>query len=110
MQKQPAQNSPSFHSYSSQSHLQQAVPQTAQTSQQQQSQSNLLNKYKSGNFSSNSTVSGNKNVNPQEPVRTYIPSPVGVKINPTEDLTAADAAMRRADLAEQQALQTLKMN
>ena len=90
--------------------LQQAVPQTAQTSQQQQSQSNLLNKYKSGNFSSNSTVSGNKNVNPQEPVRTYIPSPVGVKINPTEDLTAADAAMRRADLAEQQALQTLKMN
>ena len=45
-----------------------------------------------------------------EPVRTYIPSPVGVQITGQEDMTAADAAMRRADNAEQQALQALNMN
>ena len=47
--------------------------------------------------------------NPQEPVRTYIPSPIGVQITGGEDLSPADAAMRRADIAEQQALQALKM-
>lgn len=46
---------------------------------------------------------------PNEPVRTYVPSPVGVQITGQEDLTAAEAAMRRADSSEQQALQTLKM-
>ena len=45
-----------------------------------------------------------------EPVRTYIPSPMGVQLQSNEDLSAADAAMRRADNAEKIALQTLKMN
>ena len=45
-----------------------------------------------------------------EPIRTYIPSPLGVQLQSNEDLSAADAAMRRAENAEKLALQTLKMN
>lgn len=77
-----------------------------------QNPSNLLNQYKNGTTTTTTTTKNveNKKSEPQEPVRTYIPSPVGVQIQSKEDLTAADAAMRRADLAEQQALQTLKMN
>ncbi len=83
-------------------------------------QSNLLNKYKNGqNQTVNSTTtttttttatnnSGDKKQT--EPVRTYIPSPMGVQLQANEDLSAADAAMRRADNAEKLALQTLKMN
>lgn len=77
------------------------------------SPSNLLNPYKNGSTTTTTTTTksvSNADSKPQEPVRTYIPSPVGVQIQNKEDLTAADAAMRRADLAEQQALQTLKMN
>lgn len=67
------------------------------------SQSNLLNKYKNGQ----APVANKPN---NEPLRNYIPSPIGVQLNQGEDMTEADKAMRRADLAEQQALQTLKMN
>lgn len=69
------------------------------------SQTNLLNKYRNGQSqTSSSTTKSN------EPFRNYIPSPIGVQLNSREDLTAADKAMHKADLAEQQALQTLKMN
>ena len=44
-----------------------------------------------------------------EPVRTYIPSPVGVQLK-GEDPTKGQAALARADLAEKQALETLAMN
>lgn len=83
-------------------------------------QSNLLNKYKNGqNQTVNSTTtttttttttnnSGDKKQT--EPVRTYIPSPMGVQLQANEDLSPADAAMRRADNAEKLALQALKMN
>ena len=81
-----------------------------------QSQSNLINQRVNGiqpqNITENrqtSTTEIKEDNNIQEPVRTYIPSPVGVQITGQEDLTAAEQAMRRADLAEQQALQTLKM-
>ena len=75
----------------------------------------MLNPYKNGSTTTTTTTTTTKSASnsenkSQEPVRTYIPSPVGVQIQNKEDLTAADAAMRRADLAEQQALQTLKMN
>lgn len=70
-----------------------------------QSPTNLLNKYR--NPQANGT---NLSKNPSEPVRTYIPSPIGVQLNGQEDLTPAQMAMRRADIAEQQALETLKMN
>lgn len=70
---------------------------------------NLLNQYKNGNNPQASPV--NNPQTPPEPVRTYIPSPVGVKLQGVnEDPTSADAAMRRADSAEQLALETLKMN
>ena len=46
----------------------------------------------------------------QEPVRTYIPSPVGVKLTNQEDLSRADNALQRADKVEQLVMQTLKMN
>ena len=79
-----------------------------------QSPSNLLNQYRNGTKTTTTTTTTKTEQapenKPQEPVRTYIPSPVGVQIQNKEDLTAADAAMRRADFAEQQALQTLKMN
>lgn len=94
---------------------QQTTTQTTTTTSQQTGQSsssNLLNKYKNKTTTTTTTTqtSENKPSPAQEPVRTYIPSPVGVQIKQAEDLTAADEAMRRADLAEQQALQTLKMN
>ena len=79
-----------------------------------QSPSNLLNQYRNGTKTTTTTTTTKTEQapenKPQEPIRTYIPSPVGVQIQNKEDLTAADEAMRRADLAEQQALQTLKMN
>ena len=77
------------------------------------SPTNLLNQYKNGTAQSSSQAQTNinNNQNPQEPVRTYIPSPVGVQLQPgNEDLTSADVALKRADSAEQLALQTLKMN
>lgn len=69
------------------------------------SQTNLLNKYKNGQVPSSQTKPNNN-----EPLRNYIPSPIGVQLNQGEDMTEADKAMRRAEFAEQQALQTLKMN
>ena len=86
---------------------------TTTTSSQQpgQNTSNLLNKYKNGTTTTTTTTTTtNTSSDNKEPVRTYIPSPVGVQLTSTEDLSAADAAMRRADAIEQQALQTLKMN
>ena len=47
---------------------------------------------------------------PAEPVRTYIPSPIGVQLSKGEDMTPAEQAIQRAAIAEQQALQALKMN
>lgn len=96
--------------------------QTSQTLNQQsfqngsQSNSNLLNKYKNNNQSTTTTTTTTTTVNKtddkkaNEPIRTYIPSPLGVQLQSNEDLSAADAAMRRAENAEKLALQTLKMN
>ncbi len=85
---------------------------------------NLLNMYQNGQKyqSPNSTVTNNINnttiINGSEqkqddrvpePVRTYIPSPMGVKLV-GEDQTAGQAALARADLAEKMALETLAMN
>ncbi len=80
-------------------------PQGVQILQDGKSQTNLLNKYKNGQMSTTSTSTKSN-----EPLRNYIPSPIGVQLNQGEDLTAADKAMRKAEFAEQQALQTLKMN
>lgn len=67
------------------------------------SPTNLLTQYQ------NSQLQSDKKIAP-EPFRNYIPSPIGVQINSGENITEADKAMRRADAAEQLALQTLKMN
>lgn len=87
------------------------------------SPSNLLNMYQNGQKYQppRSTVTNNVNnttiINgePQkddgkvlEPVRTYIPSPVGVQVK-GEDPTAANAALARADIAEKMAMKTLAM-
>ncbi len=90
----------------------------AQNNGQDKSQTNLLNKYKNPQgyhntqttTTTSTTTVNQANTESQEPVRTYVPSPVGVVLNGKEDLSAADAAMKRADFAEQQALQALKMN
>lgn len=60
---------------------------------------NLLNKYKQ-----------QKSDIGEAPVRTYIPSPIGVQITQNEDVSMADAALKRADEAEKLAMETLKMN
>lgn len=78
--------------------------QGVQVLQDGKSSTNMLNKYRNGQTDTSSTKKNN------EPVRNYIPSPIGVQLNQGEDMTEADKAMRRAELAEQQALQTLKMN
>ena len=95
------------------------TPQTQTVTQQTtqnttNTQSNLLDKYKNGQNNTTKTTTTNvdkKDDKKQtEPVRTYIPSPVGVQVQSNEDLSAADAALRRAEGAEKLALQTLKMN
>lgn len=98
---------------------QQTQAQTTVNTQPSQSPTNLLNPYKNPQQNTvnntttntvNNTVNNNTSVNPPEPVRTYIPSQVSV-INPnSEDTSAVNAAMMRAASAEQQALETLKMN
>lgn len=70
------------------------------------SPTNLLYKYKNPQ---QNPLNNEKNED-IEPKRTYIPSPIGVQLNNTEDLSPAQAALKRADFAEQQAYQTLKMN
>lgn len=90
---------------------------TVTSSNQQQNghnQSNLLDKYKNNQQTTSTTtttqtVVNNEPAKTQEPVRTYIPSPEGVKLNNAEDTSSADAALRRAELAEQKALETLGM-
>ena len=102
------------------------TPQTQTVTQQTtqnttNTQSNLLDKYKNGQnnttkTTTTTTTTTTANVDKKddkkqaEPVRTYIPSPVGVQVQSNEDLSAADAALRRAEGAEKLALQTLKMN
>ncbi len=44
----------------------------------------------------------------QEPVRTYIPSPIGMVPPSSANLTAADQALAHADMAEQSINETLK--
>ena len=100
------------------------TPQTQTVTQQTtknktNTQSNLLDKYKNGQNNTTKTttttttttkVDKKDDKKQTEPVRTYIPSPVGVQVQSNEDLSAADAALRRAEGAEKLALQTLKMN
>ena len=98
---------------------QQAQTTTPQAFQSQTNgQSNLLNKYRNGQnqtatqaTTANTTNTNQTNNNKQtEPVRTYIPSPMGIHVQSNEDFSAAGAALQRADNAEKLALQTLKMN
>lgn len=79
-----------------------------QALQDGKSETNLLNKYKNGAGAQNTNSQTNPTAH-KEPLRTYIPSPAGVQIGQNEDLTGVDKAMHRADYAEQQALETLKM-
>ena len=84
---------------------QQNIPQQGIPQQPlQKSDTNLLEKYKNGQ-PTQSVIS-----KPNEPVRTYIPSPVGVQLTQGEDISPAEVAMQRADIAEQEALKALKMN
>ncbi len=101
------------------------------------SDSNLLNKYKtqipqqpvSNSLKPGMNTTPKVSTKTQEPVRRYIPSPEGVKIASTEpqrsyvpspsaapikpdteDPTAANQAMMRADAAEKNAMEVLKMH
>lgn len=89
-------------------------PQNQQPLNGQQSPSNMLNKYRNqpqNGFQATPNATGNQSLKKTtEPVRTYIPSPQGVVVNKQADTSSADAAMMRANSAEQIALQTLKMN
>ena len=91
-----------------------------QTMTSQQGSTNLLDKYKAQhpnqirtNGDTNTYIPSPEPFRPagqvNEPVRNYIPSPMGAQLVNNEDLSAADAAMKRAEAAEQLALQTLKM-
>lgn len=87
--------------------------QNPQVQNGQQNPSNLLNKYRNQPQNGAQTVTNTANNGasnkPNEPVRTYIPSPQGVVVNKQTDTSTADAALMRANNAEQLALQTLKM-
>lgn len=89
-------------------------PQNQQPLNGQQSPSNMLNKYRNqpqNGSQATPNATGNQSLKKTtEPVRTYIPSPQGVVVNKQADTSSADAAMMRANSAEQIALQTLKMN
>lgn len=100
----------------------QVPSQLQQATNEPQGSTNLLDKYQNNN-SFNGTQRNNGDsytyvpsptpfkpaVDPNEPVRNYVPSPMGAQIVNNEDLSEADAAMKRADNAEQLALKTLKM-
>ncbi len=67
----------------------------------------------SNNVVNNNTTIINKTSEPDdnavlEPLRTYIPSPVGVQVK-GEDQSAALAALSRSDIAEKKAMETLAM-
>ena len=51
-----------------------------------------------------------KQVKAEEPVKKYIPSQIGAKFSKTFDNSGITKALRRADLAEQKAIQTLAGN
>lgn len=95
-----------------------ATQSTTTVTQPGQSPSNLLNKYQNGSTTTTTTTTQTQTQTttpnlsaPNEPVRTYIPSPLGVQIiNQQEDTSAADQAMLSADKAAKLAMQTLKMN
>jgi len=83
------------------------------------SPTNLLNMHQNGETYRNNTTNTTVNnvVAPEqsaddgkvlEPVRTYIPSPEAAPIK-GEDMTAAQMAMARADIAEKQAMDVLSM-
>ena len=108
---EPVQNQPGANPFNNQPTV---IPNTP---------TNLLNMYQNGQKyqSPNSTVTNNVNNTTiidgeqkkddgkiLEPVRTYIPSPVGVQLQ-GEDQSAGMAALARADLAEKQAMETLAM-
>ena len=121
-QPQQAQKQTQVPTQLQQNPVQQPVQQitTTQTvstnTQQGQSPTNLLNKYRNPSATTTTTTTTtqqniNTNNTPPEPVRTYIPSPIGVQlVNQQEDTSAADQAMMRADNAAKIAMQTLKMN
>ena len=95
------------------------LPQQLQTEQNPNAQSdtNLLDQYKNPNQRANGDTNTyipspepfRPKETPEEPYRTYVPSPMGAQIANNEDLTEADAALKRADVAEKLALETLKM-
>jgi len=103
---------------------QQATQAHQQIAQQYQNapRMDMLTKYKQGqNPNGYNTVTNTTNINntyvgqPQqqeqkqpEPVRTYIPSPVGVQVA-APNMDAANAAMQRSMNAEQEALRMLAM-
>lgn len=84
--------------------------------------SNLINMYQNGqkyqtpkstvttNVSNTTIVNDEKKDENKvdEPVRTYVPSPMGVQLQ-REDQSAGLAALSRADLAEKKAMETLAM-
>ncbi len=82
------------------------------------SPTNLLNMRQNGDIYRNTTTTYNNNVvspdnatpdgRVEEPYRTYIPSPEAAVLQ-GEDMTAANQALARADLAEKQAMEVLAM-
>ena len=81
------------------------------------SPTNLLNMRQNGDVYRNTTNTYNNVVTQDdatddgrvlEPYRTYIPSPEAAQV-PGEDMTAANAALARADIAEKQAMDVLAM-
>lgn len=81
----------------------QTPAQHANNPQLSQSPTNLVKKYIDAQ-------KNGKNDEPQEPVRIYVPSPIGVVQANGGDTSAVDKALRRAEEAEKLALQTLNMN
>ena len=94
-------------------------PQTNDTKVTPTSPTNLLNMYQNGekyNPFTNSTTTNNNVVNQEnsqdgkvlEPVRTYIPSPQAVNL-PAKDESAVLDAIKRSEMAEKLAYETLNM-
>ena len=84
------------------------------------SPTNLLNMYRNGNpyketvpaqttQQQGTTQPTDNQQTPDEPVRTYIPSPEPVVLTNTTDMSPVDAAMKKADAAEKLAMETLAM-
>lgn len=84
----------------------QVQPATNTTNSQNYDDTNLIKQHQNGNYPQTPKTPSGKDAE-YEPVRRYIPSPIGMVPQTSVDRSALDAALAQADLAEKEILGVL---